>query len=191
MTATDAQIREAAGEISRWWWMWLVTGVLWILVSLIILQFDTASARTVGVIIGVMLLVAGVQYVAVGSLAEGWRWLWYVFGGLLILGGLVAIVNPARAFANVADMLGFLFTFIGIIWVVEAFGTRGINDLWWLGLASGILMIVLGFWAAGQFFFDKAYTLLVFAGIWAMAKGFLDLIRAFEIRRLGKIMMEF
>ena len=29
---------------------------------------------------------------------------------------------------------------------------------------GGILMIVLAFWTSGQFFIEKAYTLLVFAG---------------------------
>jgi len=170
-------VQVAVAEVSRWWWMWLVAGALWIAVAMIILQFDTASARTVGVIVGVMLLAAGVQYVVIATLTEGWKWLWYIFGGVLMLSGIAAIANPARAFVNVADMLGFLFAFVGTIWIVEAFATQEGNRLWWFGLVSGILMVVLGFWAAGQFFFDKAYTLLVFAGIWAMSKGILDIIR--------------
>ena len=34
-----------------------------------------------------------------------------------------------------------------------------------LCLLAGVLMIVLAFWTSGQFFIEKAYTLLVFAGI--------------------------
>ena len=186
-TAAQDDVQVAVVEISRWWWMWLVAGFIWIAVAMVILQFDAASARTVGVIVGVMLLAAGVQYLVIGSLAEGWKWLWYLFGGVLVLAGIAAIANPARAFVNVADMLGFLFAFVGFIWIVEAFATQEGNPLWWFGLVSGILMVVLGFWAAGQFFFDKAYTLLVFAGIWAMTKGIFDVIRAFQIRRLGRL----
>ena len=54
-------------------------------------------------------------------------------------------------------------------------------------LLAGILMIIMGFWTGGQFFISKAYTLLVFAGVWAMMKGILDIVRAFQIRKLGKI----
>jgi uncharacterized membrane protein HdeD (DUF308 family) len=43
-------------------------------------------------------------------------------------------------------------------------------------------MVVLAFWTSGQFFIDKAYTLLVFAGIWALFHGVGDLVRAFQIR---------
>jgi hypothetical protein len=48
-------------------------------------------------------------------------------------------------------------------------------------------MIVLAFWTGGQFFIDKAYVLLVFAGIWAMFHGVNDIFRAFLIRDLGKL----
>ena len=74
---------------------------------------------------------------------------------------------------------------IGIIWTVQAFADRFFNDLWWLGLISGILMVGLAFWVSGQFFLTRAATLLVFAGIWAMVKGITDIVRAFQLRQLG------
>jgi len=76
---------------------------------------------------------------------------------------------------------------VGIFWIIEAFAGREVNSLWWWGLISGIIMIVLGFWAAGQFWIEKAYTLLVFAGIWALLTGITDIIKAFQIKKLGKI----
>ena len=47
-------------------------------------------------------------------------------------------------------------------------------------------MIALAFWTSGQFFLEKAYTLLVFAGIWALMQGITDIIRAFQVRALHK-----
>ena len=49
-------------------------------------------------------------------------------------------------------------------------------------LISGILMTGMAFWTAGQLFATKAYTLLVFAGIWALMQGTVDIVRAFEAR---------
>ena len=57
------------------------------------------------------------------------------------------------------------------------------NELWWLGLVAGILMVILAFWTAGQFFVEKAYVLLVFAGIWALMQGVIDIVRAFQIKQ--------
>jgi uncharacterized membrane protein HdeD (DUF308 family) len=95
---TDVEAQAVASEIGRWWWAWIVVGVLWILASFVILQFGKASVSTVGIIIGVMLLVAGVQEFAVGAFAGGWKWLWYIFGALFIVGGLWALFNPQQTF---------------------------------------------------------------------------------------------
>lgn len=190
MTSPTA-MREGVVEVSRWWWTWLVAGILWILVALVILQFDSASVRTIGVIVGVMLFIAGLQYLFVGMIAEGWRWVWLIFGFVLMVAGLGAMFNPVSAFASLADMLGFLFGLVAVVWIVEALAVKESNPLWWLGLISGIMMLIIAFWASGQFLFDKAYTLLVFAGVWAILKGFLDVIQAFQIRSLGRIASDF
>ena len=47
-------------------------------------------------------------------------------------------------------------------------------------------MTGIAFWAAGQLFATKAYTLLIFAGIWALMQGTVDIVRAFEVRRVHK-----
>ena len=48
-------------------------------------------------------------------------------------------------------------------------------------------MIILAFWTGGQFFIEKQYVLLVFAGIWALMQGFTDFAKAFVIRKVGQV----
>jgi uncharacterized membrane protein HdeD (DUF308 family) len=183
MTATattpSTQMRT---ETKKWSWLWLVAGALWILVSVIILQFDKASAASVGVIAGAMFVGAGVEYFFLGSVTRGVGWLWYLFGGLLVAGGLIALFYPTRTFFAMANILGFMFVIIGIMWIVEAFLARDYADLWWLNLVAGILMLGLGFWLSGQFLLTQAAALLVFAGIWAMMRGILDITLFFTMR---------
>ena len=179
--------REALGAMSSMWWLWLLLGIGWMIVSLIILETDETSVKTVGVIIGIMFLVAGFQELLLATVAEGWRWLWIVFGVILILCGIAAFVEPEGTFGAFADMLGFIFLLVGAMWIVEAFAQKDLNPLWWLSLVAGLMMVILAFWAAGQFFITKAYTLLVFAGIWAMLKGITDIFKAFQIKRVGKL----
>ena len=45
-------------------------------------------------------------------------------------------------------------------------------------------MVVLAFWASGQFLVERAYKVLIFVGIWALTKGVTDIVRAFQIRNL-------
>jgi uncharacterized membrane protein HdeD (DUF308 family) len=78
-----------------------------------------------------------------------------------------------------------VFLLIGILWMIQAFTERVVNPLWWLGVISGILMVILAFWVSGEFFLQRAATLLVSAGAWAAAKGITDIVRAFQLRELG------
>lgn len=186
----STQTADPRQDIGGSWWLWLVTGILWIIISVVIIQFDDTSVRTIGVIVGIMLIVAGIQYLVIGSLADGWKWVWYVFGAVLLIAGVVALANPVATFVALADMLGFLFVLVGIVWIIEALGTRNANDLWWLSLIAGILMVFIGFEVGGQFFISQAYTLLVFAGIWALFRGITDIVLAFQIKKLGNMRFE-
>lgn len=171
-------------ELPRLWWLWLLTGIAWIVASLVILQFDEASITTVGVILGCMFVFAGIEQLALAASTDHLRWLWIIFGVLMLIAGVLAFIRPKATFAGFADMLGFLFLLIGVWWTIEAFVTQSTNPLWWLTLISGILMLIMAFWTSGQFFIQKAYVLLVFAGVWALMHGVTDIVRAFQIRRL-------
>ena len=187
-------LREAAREISGYWWLWLVAGIAWIVISAVILQFDEASITTVGILVGLMFTLASIQNLALASaprealesagVSGAWRWVSGLFAVLFLIAAVICFISPENTFAALADILGFLFLLIGMWWIVRAFLERPLNPMWWLGLISGILMTVLAFWTAGQFFIEKAYVLLVFAGIWALMEGVVDVVRAFEIRRL-------
>lgn len=186
-TTATTPFTQMRTETKKWSWLWLVAGALWILVSVIILQFDPASAATVGVIAGAMFVGAGVEYFFLGSVTRGVGWLWYLFGGLLVTGGVIALFYPTRTFFAVANILGFMFVIIGIMWIVEAFLARDYADLWWLNLVSGILMLGLGFWLSGQFLLTQAAALLVFAGIWAMMRGILDITLFFTLKSAADV----
>jgi uncharacterized membrane protein HdeD (DUF308 family) len=179
-------LRGKASEITGYWWVGLVAGIAWLVISLVILQFDDASVTTVGILVGLMFLLAGAQNIAISAVADSARWLWALFGVLFGIAAIVCFAYPKETFAGVADMLGFLFLLLGIWWMVRAFIERPINPAWWLGLISGILMTCMAFWTSGQFFIEKAYVLLVFTGIWALIEGINSIVRAFAVRELHK-----
>jgi uncharacterized membrane protein HdeD (DUF308 family) len=175
-------LRESARGVTGYWWVLLIAGIAWLGVALVILQFDQASVATVGVLVGLMFLALGIENLALARLDVPMRWAWALFGVLFLVSAIVCFADPTDTFAGLADVLGFLFLVVGVWWMVRAFLERAISPLWWLGLISGILMTALAFWTSGQFFIEKAYVLLVFAGIWALMQGMITIVRAFEIR---------
>lgn len=179
--------RAALEGVSKVWWLWIVFGIVWFGIAVVILQFDQASIETVGVLIGLMFFVGSLQALVVAAIADRLKWLYGLFGVLFAGAGVVTLISPEDTFVAIADMLGFLFLLIGLFFVIQAFVAREVSELWWIGLLAGILMIVIAFWTGGQFFFEKQYVLLVFAGAWALLNGLTDIVRAFEIRKLGKL----
>ena len=180
----DPMARAVVGRVAKYWWVELIIGALWIVISAVILKFNHASVTTVGILIGIMFLLASAQESLLAVVERRWwRWLWALFAVLLFAGGILAFIHPQNTFAAFADILGFVFLVIGAFWIGQAFAERPVNELWWLTLVAGILMVILAFWTEGEFFLEKAYTLLVFAGIWALMHGITDIIRAFQIRR--------
>jgi hypothetical protein len=76
---------------------------------------------------------------------------------------------------------------VGVWWTIRAFLIKAAVSTWWLELVAGVLMLAMAFWTSGQFFIEKAYTLLVFAGIWALMHGVIDIVGAFRIRGLRRL----
>jgi hypothetical protein len=181
---SSSEGRAILRGLARFWWLWLVFGIAWVLISLVILQFDDASITTVGVLIGLMFFISGIQQFAIASMVDRGGWIYGLFGVLFVIAGVISFISPENTFAAIADILGFLFLIVGVFWIIQAFVERDENDVWWLGLGSGVLMVILAFWTGGQFFIEKQYTLLVFAGIWALMSGVTDIVRAFQIRKL-------
>ena len=182
---SDAVVRPILAKAASYWWVELLVGVLWVVIAVVVLKFNHVSVVTVGVLAGLMFLLFAAEEFALAALDRTTRWLWVLFGVLLTAAAIVALIHPSSTFAGFADILGFVFLLIGVLWMVQAFAERVFNDLWWLSLISGILMVVLAFWVSGQFFLERAYTLLVFAGIWALMTGIIAIVRAFQIRQLA------
>ncbi len=179
--------REATREVTGYWWLWLVTGIVWVVISLVILQFDAASVTTVSVLLGLMFVFSGIQNIILAAVGDGaTRWVAAIFGALFLVAAIVCFIDPKGTFAALADILGFLFLLVGVWWILWAFLERAVNPYWWLTLIGGVLMMILAFWTAGQFFIEKVYVLLIFAGIWALMEGIADIIRAFAVRQLHK-----
>jgi uncharacterized membrane protein HdeD (DUF308 family) len=183
LTLSDAVL----DRLSRWWWIQLLVGVFWLVAAIVVLKFTHASVVTVGVLTGIVFLAAAVEEFVLAALADGaTRWLWALFGFVLTAAGIVSLVHPVNTFAGLAEILGAIFLVFGIIWMFQSFAERAFSSLWWLSLIGGILMVVLAFWTTGEFFVERAFTLLIFTGVWALTKGVVDIVRAFQLRSLER-----
>ena len=186
-TPARMEARAAVGEASGTWWLFLITGIAWLLLSVIVLRFNITSIAAVGALLGVVFIAAGANEFMVMALRDmGWKWLHGILAVIFIIGGVWAFIHPIDAFYELAAILGFLLLLKGSFDIAMAFMTREVNDLWWLGLVVGIIEVLLAFWASQQLFAPRAALILIWVGFMAMFRGFTEIFLAFEVRRLSK-----
>lgn len=188
MAQSEASLAREAG--SKWWWF-IVTGILWLIISVVVLRLDVQSVATVGVLIGAVLLIGGINEFMAMTVREGWKWLHAILGVLFILGGLWGFFNPIGTFFALTSVLGFLLLLKGAFDITLALVTKEENDLWWLGLIVGILEILLAFWVSTpeSLIVEEARRtlfVLIWVGFGAMFRGIGELVLAFQLRKLGK-----
>ncbi|MGE0545370.1 MAG: HdeD family acid-resistance protein [Dehalococcoidia bacterium] len=185
MMKFDTRLRETAA-VTKWWWVFLVTGILWLVMSLIVFRFDLTSAGAVGALVGALILVAGVnEFGAMNVTDGGWRWVHAILGGIFVVFGVIALFNPWDTFVATAAIIGWVLLFKGIFDIVVAFMTKHENEMWWLLLIVGGAELLLAFWAAG-YFGQQVVILIAWAGAWCLVRGITEIILAFQLRGVHK-----
>jgi uncharacterized membrane protein HdeD (DUF308 family) len=179
-------VEDLAPESARLWWLFIVTGSLWLLFSLVVFRFNLDSVTGVGIAVGAVCIVAGFnEFIAVGASRGGWKAVRAILGVLFTLIGIVALVYPNRTFVEVAAIFSFFLLFKGGFDVITALMLRKETDVWWAPLIVGVIEVLLAFWAAGNFG-REAVLLVVWVGIAALTRGVTEIVLAFRLRELGR-----
>ena len=64
----------------------LLTGIAWLIISVVVLRFRLTSITTVGVFIGVVFLAAMFNEFLLASVHVGWRWAHVLLGIFFLVG---------------------------------------------------------------------------------------------------------
>jgi uncharacterized membrane protein HdeD (DUF308 family) len=176
--------RDTLADAGRVWWLFLVTGTLWLLFSIIVFRFDYTTVSAISILFGILMLAAAVMEVASVLLTHGWRRIGHgALGIAFIVLAVVSFVHPGDTFKALAAVMSFYFVLKGTFDIILAIAQRPENDLWWLGLTIGVAEVLLGFWAAGNFG-HKVILLVIWVGAAALTRGISEIVFAFSLRQM-------
>lgn len=179
-----ARVETVLDQMAGPWWMLLVTGVAWLVISVIVLRFRLSSVVAVGVLMGVVFLGGWFSEILLASIRLRWRWVHVLMAILFLFAACWSFASPFGAFWALATIFGLLLVFRGSFDLFTSIAAREINPAWWLGMIAGVLEILLGFWVSQQEFPARALLLILWVGFFALFRGFSDILMAFEIRGL-------
>jgi uncharacterized membrane protein HdeD (DUF308 family) len=173
---------ESAGQGgTSLWWIPLISGSIWIIFAIVVFRFDYTTVSAISILVGCVCL-AGALFEAIAAAATHgwWRFLNIGLAVVFAIIGVIAFVHPGDTFEALASIFAFYLLLRGTFDIVVAILVRGV-ELWWVGLISGTVQILLAFWAAGDFG-HKAFLLVVWVGASALAHGIVQIVTAFRLR---------
>ena len=180
----EHSVERAVGRSLAPWWVFLVTGIGWAIVGLILLRFNYTSVHAISLLFGFVMIAAGVMEVVMVFVAPGW---WKLLNGVLavafLVAGVVAFVHPGNTFVALAAVFSFFLIFAGIFDIIMSIAARHEIEVWWLQLIGGIILLLLGFWAAGDYG-HSTVLLIAWVCAFALIRGVRDIVFAFRVREL-------
>jgi uncharacterized membrane protein HdeD (DUF308 family) len=183
MIATAAG-RGTLARVLPPWWSFLITGIGWTLVGLIVLRFDYSSVSAISILFGIVAIAAGVMEVLALTLARGWwKVLHIVLALAFFVAAIVAFIHPGDTFEALAAVFSFFLIFAGTFDIITSISARREIEVWWLQLVGGIIEVVLGFWAAG-YYGRSAVLLVAWVAAFTLIRGVRDIVLAFRIREV-------
>lgn len=180
---TERDLEGGLQAVTGLWWIFLVTGIAWLVIALLVLRFNETSVDTVGLILGLVFLGAAInEFVLFAVIRGGWRVFHLVLALVFVAGGIYCFVSPQDAFWELASILGLLLILMGAFQIVVAVLSRATNEVWWLGLIVGIIELLLGFWASQQYYPARAALIIIWVGLTALFRGIGEIVLAFGLR---------
>lgn len=183
---TDVDVERSFAAAARYWWLFLVIGVGWLLLAIIVFRFDWRTVSAISILFGVVVIFAGLNelFEAVAGERSGWARAGHaVLAVAFLIIGIVAFAHPGNTFAALAAVMSFYFVLKGALDLALAIALRHEVATWWLRLLLGITEILIGFWAAGDFG-RKKILLVVWVGVLALTRGISAITFAFAAREL-------
>jgi uncharacterized membrane protein HdeD (DUF308 family) len=168
--ASDTLINPQSGsEMAplRAKWGWIVAlGVVYLLAGLIALGSVVVATVASVLVVGVMMIIAGVAEVFSAFQVKSWGkfLLWVLLGTLYIIAGFVTFENPLLAAALLTLILGASLVASGIMRIILAFSMKQETPWTWI-LLSGVITLLLGLLILAHWPVSSFYILGLFLGI--------------------------
>ena len=178
---TAGRIFQDVATKTRFWWLLLITGIAWIVLSVVILRFDYTTVAAVAELFGVYCLVAAATQTMVGAVSSstGWRIVHGLLAALLVVAGVVSFANFGAPFDTLTAIISFYFIVRGCVDIVTAFAANVLSG-WWVLLICGFIELGLGFWAAGSWS-ASVVVLVAWVAAAALVHGIGDIALGFQI----------
>lgn len=179
-------MRQLITPVTDKWWLPLVTGIAWLIASVVIFRFDYSTVTAVAVLFGFVALASAANEVLLATIStKGWRVFYLLLATLSVAVGIVSFIHPGDTFVALAALVSFYLVFRGTFDLIQAFSVSHDLPGWWLLVISAIAELLIGFWAAGSWN-TSVVVLVAWVGAATLIRGITEIVSAFQLRDVGR-----
>jgi uncharacterized membrane protein HdeD (DUF308 family) len=177
--------QEVARTFPRGWFLFFVTGILWLLLGFMLLSYRVSSISITVIFLAIVFGMGAVSLFVVSDVISGPLRTLAIVGAIAAVGGAIgALVWPGPTILVVALFVAWFLLLRGIVDVVISLYHVQAKG-WWLTFLAGVISIALGAWAIGNP--DRSVLLLVtILGVYAILHGVVDLIIGVKLHELQR-----
>ena len=179
----EAPWPQSFATVGGSWQTVLIVGIVTLILGLIVAFHPSGSLNVIAVLIGVLMVIAGVFHLIRMFSSGASNRVWLGISGLLLI--VVGVILIRHLHLTVA-LMGLI---IGIAWIVQGLSVlaagfslgAGEGRGWWIFF--GIVSLIGGI-VVTAFPTNSVTVLAVLAGIWFIIQGIIEIVGAFMIRRM-------
>jgi uncharacterized membrane protein HdeD (DUF308 family) len=173
--------------LQKLWWFTLLRGIILVILAFFVFRHPANALMGVAIYIGISLLITGLLQTgaSIGFKDLFPNWGWILAGGLFdIVFGFVLLSNPALTASTLPFVVGFWIIISGIMSFADAFQSKKEEvPLWWLGLLSGVLSVVIGYMIMSNLLFG-ALAITTWMGFGFAIVGIVNIVIGFKLKTL-------
>ncbi len=177
-----ATITPVAGSSVRYWWIFLLRALLFLLAAFLTFRYPVESYLTLSILFGVTMLLTGIIeliYALSNRKTKGWGWRLFAAIVDLIL-GIILVMNIGLSMAVLPFFVGFWFLFRGITLLSFSGIGSGTGSKVWM-IAGGILLLFVALLIMIHPVIG-ALTIISWTAIGFFAAGIFNIILAFQLK---------
>ncbi len=171
----------------RYWWSFLLTGVVLCLAGFLILHYPVSSLMAVGFLLGILVFLLGISHIYFVSVNNktlpGWKWHLFMSAMDIILGSIL-IFSPGITITLLPFLVGFWFFIRGISLVSYAVTLKHFAVArWGWMLAGGVVSFLFALLIIFNPFLGF-FTIIAWMSIACIATGVFNILLAFRLKRI-------
>ena len=188
MSAVPGMPPEMKTALAKSWKLLLTAGIISAILGLIAIIIPPLASVTITLLVGILLLVGAVAYVAeaISRGTTGHRIWSFIVAIIYVIAGVWLIVNPAEGTITLTWVLAIFFLVIGIFRILAGIQARGkVPNAGWT-IVNGILAVIIAVLVIANLPSSAAWAIGLLVGIQLLFDGIMMITAGMAAKKLSE-----